>query len=186
MKEIRKERTVTIEEVTFIADDGREFKVEGNITEESARKNCELHNKALQKEKLKREFDKLQLVKVYNVDDNYKWNIIGQVHNDEEWETLCLYLENTCYDADGLNVESDRPSEYPFKFVIYGDDDYCGIWSNYETYTDENGKIQIKYEEVDGKQKPIKKYFQPEQLLEKYKYNIEVLENHIATMNKSK
>ena len=182
MKEIRKERTVVVEEVTFIADDGREFKVDGNITEEQARKNCELHNREIESEKLKRDYDKLQLVTIYNPDNDEIFQICGQINNEEEWETLCLYLRNEyCYSDDFMT--NSQPEKYPFRFVADGNCDSVYLWKNAETFTDENGKKVCKKDENGNL---IWHQYQPEQLLEALKENVAMLENHIATMNKSK
>jgi hypothetical protein len=129
MKEIRRERVIpsyTVEEVTFIADDGTEFKVEGNIDEASARKKCERYNKSLDEAKIQKAFGKLNVVWLEGLNGNPDighW--IGVVHNDDEWEVLCLYMHQEFCDASGVDVDKDQPASYPAGFAIGVDGDYC-------------------------------------------------------------
>ena len=174
MKEIRKEKTIVVEEVTFVADDGKEFKVENGTTETKARLDCELHNRRLNEAKLRRDFEKLSFLYVGGVEDEERGAYIGQLLNDDDWETLCAFVKMEYGSGAELDVHKDRPQSFPCQGVYFSDSCCFGLWQIGETIVDDEGKSMRRY-------RPIT----PEEYLEYYTDRTLMLQKQIRKMKRS-
>jgi hypothetical protein len=132
MKEIRKIKMIEVEEVKFIADDGKEF------IGDNAENECKLYERTRNEEKVEKEFNKLRpkWINIPLID----WvgcenEIISVTVNDEVDFNITVrdyfYIKSPNY-MDLSAFESKKPTEYPANIVLVSGYEWVDIFGSKE------------------------------------------------------
>lgn len=124
MKEIRRTKLVEVEDVKFIANDGKEF------TGDNAEKECIDYERNLDRERVEKEFKKLnpRYIELPCVEwFCFNAEIVAvTVNNEYDYEvTLKDHFYHCC---DFVDWEENKPKSFPQDIIVLSNYDYAWIW----------------------------------------------------------
>lgn len=142
MKEIRETKLVEQTTVRFIACDGKEFNNE---------KDCMSYERRLDKDKLKKEYEKLHPIFLPFPLIDYAGTCSAElitVKSEEDFDTIVDYYKSLSSYMDTYSLEDSRPTEYPQQMIIVSGEEWvCVCGQTFESIKNDLMKV---YKQLGG------------------------------------
>lgn len=146
MKEIRVTKMVEVTEVKFVANDGKEF------IGDNAERECEKHERLMNEEKLKNEFNRLNPKYIhFPIVDWFRCDAgVLTVHLEKEYDfdvTLCDYYESQSDYMELDYFKESKPEIFPCDLVILKGEYWVSIFGTVEEL---NKEMLVALKELAG------------------------------------